>query len=112
MPGFEEFRDTLQGVIPMPISGFICHKGQLSAEQLHDLAEVLALNVAKGGFRLEGTCFVDTYRYQRALDRVEGPVGIMIAEPSLVGLVQAASWETQGQRSLQRHCSITRKSSL
>ena len=54
MPGFEEFRDTLQGVVPMPISGFICYQGQLSEEQLHSLAEVLALNVANGSFRLEG----------------------------------------------------------
>ena len=55
MPGFEEFRNTLQGVVPMPISRFICYQGQLSDDQLHSLAEVLALNVAKGGFRLEGT---------------------------------------------------------
>ena len=83
MPGFEEFRDTLQGVVPMPISGFVCYKGQLADEQLHNLAEVLALNVAKGGFRLEGTYLVDTFPYRRALYCLERRVGTMIAEPVL-----------------------------
>ena len=51
---FTDFLDALDGQKPMPKTKFICHKGELRAEQIDELARVVRANKTSGGFKLEG----------------------------------------------------------